>query len=251
MRAVEDLVGLGDGGLETKTAVDEVDVIINGLGDTDDGKGQTTPGDFIGNGMGALERAVPADAEQDVDLERNERVHHLGGILHAARGTEDRAAVGVDVLDVLQAQELGRAGGARDQAGVAVADTIDLVHAIPVVQFHGQGADDIVEAGAEPAAGDNGGAGLGRIKEDRLARAGLFESPFGHLRYDVRQHTGADAICIGDEMELPVLTLLIIQQRRRNAGWSKLLNDQFGDSHLPVSLRNMRIEELKRIRDEL
>ena len=50
-----------------------------------------------GDRLGAVQRAVAADHEQDVDPELLQAVDDLLGILPAARAAEDRAAVLVDV----------------------------------------------------------------------------------------------------------------------------------------------------------
>ena len=59
--------GGGVGGLKTKRLVEEHDVVVDGLGDADEGDLEAALVDFIGNGQAAAERAVAADDEQDVD----------------------------------------------------------------------------------------------------------------------------------------------------------------------------------------
>ena len=56
-----------------------------------------------------------------------------------------------------------------------VADAENGTHAVAVVGFQHHGADDVVEAGAEAAAGDDGGLGLAGIEVHVLAGTGLFD----------------------------------------------------------------------------
>ena len=58
----------------------------------------------------------------------------------------------------------------RDEALVPVADAEDAAHAVAVVQGHHQGADHVVDARAQAAAGHDGGCGLLRVEEDALPR---------------------------------------------------------------------------------
>jgi hypothetical protein len=69
--------------------------------------------------------------------------------------------------------------GLEGEALEAVADAEDFADAVVVVEFEEGGADDVVEAGAEAAAGDDGRAGLAGIEEDLLAGAGALEEGVG------------------------------------------------------------------------
>ncbi len=58
---------------------------------------QPALGDHVGDPLRAVQRAVAADHEQDVDAQLLEAVDDLVRVLLPARGAEDRAAVLVDV----------------------------------------------------------------------------------------------------------------------------------------------------------
>ena len=99
------------------------------------------------------------------------RVDHLARILPAARAAEQRAALVVDRRDQLGPEAQRRVPEARDHALEAVAKAEDLLDAVGVRQLEHQPAHDVVDAGAEAAAGDDPAAQLGRVEEDAVARA--------------------------------------------------------------------------------
>ena len=74
---------------------------------------------------------------------------------------------GVSVHDVVA--ELG------DQAGVAVLEADHVAYAVVGVELEHDRADDVVEAGAQSAAGDDADLGGGRVEEDLLSRAARLE----------------------------------------------------------------------------
>ena len=124
-----------------------------------------------------------------------------------------KAAVehGADELFVLQHELLVYAGdrvGERDVLGAALRQphlalpAEDLAHAVGVVGLHDDGADHIVDAGAESAAGDDGDAGIRGFEENFAAGAGEFDG----WRVDIAAHGVAhrvevvveqDAVAIG------------------------------------------------------
>ena len=68
------------------------------------------------------------------------------------------------------------------EALVAVADADHPAHAVVVGQRAHQPGDHVVEAGTQPAAGDDGRAGLGRVEEDlATGPAGLEAGQVGEL----------------------------------------------------------------------
>ena len=92
-----DSVAARERGLEAEAVVDERDVVVDRLRDADDRDPQLALGDHVGDPLRAVQRAVAADHEQDVDAELLQAVDDLVRVLLPARGAEDRAAVLVDV----------------------------------------------------------------------------------------------------------------------------------------------------------
>ena len=92
---------------------------------------------------------------------------------------------------------------ARDEAAQTVAHPEDVAHPVPVVQLQHDGADDVVQPGAEAAAGDQRALQLARVVEDVFPRArqfvgrgvALFGRPAGALHVDVDEN----AIVVRDE----------------------------------------------------
>ena len=82
MRLLRDL----ERGGEAERAEDVHDVVVDRLGDADDGDLQSAAGDLFADCMGAALRAVAADAEQDVDALAVEEVddHRRGPAARAS-----------------------------------------------------------------------------------------------------------------------------------------------------------------------
>ena len=76
------------------------DVVVDRLGNADDGDLQPATGDLFADLVSAALRAVAADAEQHVDPLAVEEIDHHGRILRPARTAEGRAAELVDFRDV-------------------------------------------------------------------------------------------------------------------------------------------------------
>ena len=112
-------------------------------------------GDHAGDLLRAVQRAVAADHEQDVDAHLLEAVDDLLRVLAAARAAEDRAAVLVDAAHDVGVELHDLVPVAGDEALVAVAEAEDPAHAVVARELHHQAADDVVEPGAETAAGDD------------------------------------------------------------------------------------------------
>ena len=93
--------------------------------------------DGVGDLGRAAHRAVAADHEQQVDAERDQPVHHLVGVLRAARGAEHRAALSVDAVHDLRGQS-DRLGSALDQPGVPGAEAGHLADPVVLGELHHQ-----------------------------------------------------------------------------------------------------------------
>ena len=161
--------------LETERAVDEVQVVVDGFRDADDRDGLAALLHFFGDGVCPAQRAVTADAEQHVDVEAHEGVHHDGGFLHAARTPEDGAAVFLDGVDDIRVQYDGRVAVGGVESAVAVGDAENVPDAVVEPEHLNEALDDVVEAGAEATAGDDSRACPCGVVEDGLARACRFE----------------------------------------------------------------------------
>ncbi|MPM91065.1 hypothetical protein SDC9_138190 [bioreactor metagenome] len=125
--------------------------------------------------MGAARGAVAADAEQEIDVHAHQGVDHHDGVLLPARGTEDGAALFMDIVGVLFGQQDGREFVGRVEAAAAVADAVDERHFVLPAQRAGQELDDVVQPGAKPARGQDRRLAPGGIVINLLTRPGLFE----------------------------------------------------------------------------
>ncbi len=133
-------------GVEAERVVGGVEVVVDGLGDSDDLEAR------VGEALGCRERALAADGEDRVDAEA---VEVLLDPLHAsvalervrAAGAEDRAALLADALDVAARE---RHDVAVDDAPPAVAEAHELL-LVDGRSLEHRPADDRVESGAVSA----------------------------------------------------------------------------------------------------
>ena len=176
MRRLDRLRRLTEGGLKAEALVDEGDVVVDRLGDTDDGDLAVTGGDRGGDLHRPPERAVTADHEQRIDIHSFEAVDDLLRILPSPRRAQDRAAILVDVADHARREFDHVVGILRHEALVAVAEAVDLLHAVVKRELHDDAADHVVDARTEAAAGDDAHPHLGGVEEDLAPRAGRLES---------------------------------------------------------------------------
>ena len=175
MGAVDHPAGLRDRRHESEGKVHVGDVVVDGLGDSHHGDLETPPADFLGYRLGASQRAVPADGKQNADVHPFQRVHDLLHRLGASRGTQDGAALLVDVGHFLRVQFhwLVMVGGR--QAFESVPESPDGRHFVDVVQAQDNGSYYVVDARTEAAAGHDAAAKLGRVEVYLLSRSRLLE----------------------------------------------------------------------------
>ena len=164
---------------EAKAAIDEMDVVVDGLRHADDRDLQAAPFYFRRELHRCADGAVAADHEQDVDGVGLEIVDHFAGILRAARRAEDGAALVMDVRHRLRGQLDRFMAEARNQAFVSITKAEDAFDAVTARELEHDAAHDVVDAGAEAAAGDDAAANRSRIEENLVARAGQFEGGQG------------------------------------------------------------------------
>ena len=169
-------IGRVDRGFEAEGFVDEVDVVVDGLGDADHADVEAAPFDFHCDVVRAAQRAVAADAEQDFDVHALERFNHRDLVLAAAGAAEHGAADLMDAVHRIRGQQHRLVAERRDQPLIAVPDAEHDRHVVPDHQRAGQPLDHVVESGAEPAGGQDRRMGPRRIVIDLFARPGLFES---------------------------------------------------------------------------
>ena len=196
--------GFVDSRRESERAFDVLDVVVDRLWHGDDGDRQAALPQSLLECPGSTKGSVAPDAEQDVAVVADQGIDHLIEVLGATRGAEHRAAAthGSD-------ERVGREGDRRlgwnfRQAGVAVAEAEHVFAAVVVPQREHQRADDVVEAGADAAAGDDAGLRLTGREVQAGPRPGLLEAR-GHpsvadVLVDLRGLRRAeDSARVGDE----------------------------------------------------
>ena len=191
--ALDRLDGLGDGRVETETLLDEHQIVVDGLGDADHADLELSACNLVGDDLGGLHGAVPADDEEEVDVHPLQGVDHFGDVLVAPGRREDAAAEILDVLDDVRCELEEVVTVARDQALEAVLDADDVPDAVTEMELHDEGADDVVDPGAQTPAGDDGRLDLLRFEVDHVSRAGDFEGHgFERLGRKLFEQTDAD-----------------------------------------------------------
>ena len=151
------------------------EIVIDGLGDTNHGDVEVAAGNLFTDGRRGLHGAVATNDVEDVDVHAFEGVNDLFRALRATGRTEDSATEGVDLGDVAGGEFHDIVVVFGDEALKAVTDAKDGAHAVTVIGFQDDGADNVVQAGAEAATGNDSGLGLAGVVIDMGAGAGLFE----------------------------------------------------------------------------
>ena len=184
-------------GLKPERLVEIHDVVVDRLGNADDGFLESAPVDLVGEFRGALQRAVAADDEEHVDLHFLQPVHHRPDVLRAARAAEDRAAEVVDLRGGFGPKGHRRVAVDADEPFVAVAQAERFCDAVARVALGDDAADHVIEPGAESAAGDDGRGGPAGLEED------FFPRP-RHLEAELRLRSLAGRHAVVDEHALAV-----------------------------------------------
>ena len=163
------------GGRKPEAARRPLQVVVDRLGDPDDGDRKSAPVDLVGDRGGPAQAAIAAEDEEDAESTLDERVDHTADLLRAARGAEHRPAALVEILDQVRRKGDRLVDRAVGEARVAVAETQDAPDAVSVVEFEDDRPDDVVQAGAEAAAGEDAAGEILGVEEDPIAGARGFE----------------------------------------------------------------------------
>ncbi len=208
MRAGDDFVGGLHCGFETESLFDEAQIVVDGLGNADDADGKLAARDLVGYRLGPAQGSVAPDTEQQVDLHRLQGVDHGAGILVAARRAQNGSAALVNLIHQRRCQVHRGVAVFGHQALISVPEALDRRDVVVMKEHRHQTLDDVVEAGAQAAAGDDAGPRVRGAMEELRARAGFLEGRecFGSLleRADVLDLAGkGDLVLIVDEAAPP------------------------------------------------
>ena len=130
---------------------------------------------FSQDRLSAALRAVTANHEENVDLASYQVVHRDTDVYRSARGIQLGAAFLVNILDELGSKRDRFGAAPRIKPLIATNESEDLAYAITVMKFQNERTDDVIQSGAQAAAGDDACTRVLRIEEKALARAGNFE----------------------------------------------------------------------------
>ncbi len=155
----------GERRLEPEAPVDEVDVVVDRLGHADDADGKAAPLDLAHQAHRPAQGSVAADDEEDADVEPLEDVGHGARVLLAARRSEHRAPLVMDVGDGSYGERHAVAPAGRE-AQVPVPEAEHLGHRVGLVQLEHDPAHDVVHARAKAAAGHDAAAELRGVEVD-------------------------------------------------------------------------------------
>jgi hypothetical protein len=186
--------GAGDGGLEAEGLVDVQKVVVDGLRNADDGYLEVPAQNLLGDVEGALLRAVAADREEHIEIEPLDRVDYVA---HAVASSPRRAQEGAAHL-VYFVHGFGVEGPHADvvlgqEALVSVADARDAAHPVAEPQVAHDRPDDIVDAGAETAAGDDARVDVAGVEVDALPGPCLLQK-FALIYILLRPGRGGDIV---------------------------------------------------------
>ena len=198
--AAERLLSDFEGRGEAERAKHVFDVVVDCLGNADDRDLEAAAGDLLIDLMRTALRAVAADAEEHVDALAMEEVDDDLRILRAARAAQGCAAQFVNLGDEGIGERNRREARGRVEAEIAVADAEHVAHAVVPRELLIDRADDVVEAGAEAAAGDDRGARVKGIEVDPLAWSGPLEEQILMRGFGRRVDLKANTMGAGNEV---------------------------------------------------
>ena len=164
--------GLGHGGFETESGLNERDVVVDRFGDADDGELQTASGDLLMDGLGPAQGPVAADGKQKAHLHPLQRVHHVGRVLRTPGRAQNRPPQFVDIVDRRRGQFQRDMPEAAAESFVPVPETIDGLHPVMIIEAQHDGPDHVVQTRAKSPAGDDAGLEPGRVKKDSFPWTG-------------------------------------------------------------------------------
>jgi hypothetical protein len=198
--ALERLLDHADGRVEAEGLVDERDVVVDGLGHADHGDLPPAAGHLLVDRVGALEGAVTADTEEDVDFHFLQAVDHHADVLGAARTPEHRPPLVADGADGVARDVHGLEAVGRVEPAVAILETDDVPDPVVVVELEKERADDTVDPRREAAAGHHGRARRRRVEVNHLARPRLLEiAPGVELIPFLDEDVTQDPAAVADE----------------------------------------------------
>jgi hypothetical protein len=113
---------------------------------------------LVGDLVCALHRSVGADDEEHVESELDDAIDHDAGILAAARGTQDRAALRVHAFDPQRVEPNDVVSKGGDKSSVPVSEPNDVAYVVVHPELHDERTYHVVEPWAQATAGhDSGG----------------------------------------------------------------------------------------------
>ena len=127
------------------------------------------------DGHSAALTAVAADDDENADLVLDEPIDDLVLVLAPAGGSEDGASWEPMSVTLRGVSIWGPWPYSSINPLESVADPVDAGDPVAVVGLERDGTDDVVESGAEAAAGDDGDVGAVGVEVDLAARPGLFD----------------------------------------------------------------------------
>ncbi len=128
-----------------------------------------------GNPLGPAQGAVPADGEENIDVQLLKGIHNFFDFVLPPGGGKDRPPQLMNIGNLFRGQIDDRMTVLGNKALIPVRDTDHIFNPINIIQFKNNGPDDIIQSRAKPAGSDDGTFDFFGIKINFLPRAGLFK----------------------------------------------------------------------------
>src|SRR4051812_41042202 len=164
---------------EAEAAIDEMDIVVDGLRYADHRDFEAAPFDLCRELHCAADGAIATDDKKNVYAVGLKIIDNFTGVLRAARRAENSAALMMNMRHRFRGEHHRIMAEPRNQPFVAEAEPQDAFHAIPASKFEHKPAHDVVDAGAKSAASDDTAADGARIEKNLVARSREFKS--GHV----------------------------------------------------------------------
>ena len=130
MRVSNHVSGLGDGGFKAERTADELKIVVDRLRNSDNRNLEIALYALLRDFAGASQRAVAADAEENIDIHPHKRINDDICRLLTAAGAENRSAELVNRIDCVGIEHHGLISEIGIKPGVTETDAENVFNAV-------------------------------------------------------------------------------------------------------------------------
>ena len=176
MRVSDYVRGLRDGGFKAERTADELKIVVDRLRNSDNRNLEIALHTLLRDFAGAPQRAVAADAEENIYIHSHQRIDDDIGRLLTAAGAENRSAELVNRIDCVGVEHYGLISEIGIKPGITETDAENVLDAVIEGENLDEALDHVVKSGAETAGRNYADTRPVRIVKNFRQRSSAFES---------------------------------------------------------------------------